>query len=133
MNKQEEITVIKKAIRDYEGSYKGIKLPKPQVSGTNTQNEAYNSMAAAKFYDTHFEVAKPKKIYIDNSRFIEGVCELAEKMVFERFGDDALIDDGSGGTRYNEEAQDLFNEVYDETETILNKTFKVHSEEDKLN
>ena len=41
------------------------------------------------------------KLFIENSRFIEGICEITAKIVTAQFGEGFDIeDDGSGGTKY---------------------------------
>jgi len=55
-------------------------------------------------------------IIVDNSKVIEFVSETADRVVVEKFGDETYIGDGSGGTRYTEDAQDFFNETYDSIE-----------------
>jgi len=121
MNRSEEITVIIKAILDWDETYRGIKLPNAQISGTSLQNEAYARQSAEKFYDKHFRLAEPKVIRIDNSDFIELVCELADKVVVAQFGGTDKEDDVNGDTIYTDTAQDFFNEVYDEFEYMLNQ------------
>lgn len=71
-----------------------------------------------------------KRIFLDNSAFLEGVCELADQRVREKFGDSGyvIVNDESS---YTEEAQDYFNEVYDEIETTLNKVLNIYSSEDE--
>lgn len=68
------------------------------------------------------------KLFIENSRFIEGICEITAKIVTAQFGEGFDIeDDGSGGTKYTDEAQDFFNEQYDEVETLVNNVMQVFS------
>jgi hypothetical protein len=58
-----------------------------------------------------------KKVYIDNSRLIELITELTDKIVMAKFGDSAIIDNTEQDcTRYSDEAQDFFNTTYDEIE-----------------
>jgi len=74
-----------------------------------------------------------EKTYIENSKVIEFICETAHRVVREQFGDSGdagYIDDGNGGTSYSEEAQDLFNDVYDDIEGDLNKILGVHTTND---
>lgn len=70
-----------------------------------------------------------KKIFLNNSAFLEGVCELADQRVREKFGDSGYVIEEEESS-YTEEAQDYFNEVYDEIETTLNKVLNIYSEED---
>lgn len=69
------------------------------------------------------------KTYVENSRFMECICELADKIVEAQFGVGFdKEDDGDGGTKYTEDAQDLFNEKYDEIETLFNTTLGIYSD-----
>jgi len=72
-----------------------------------------------------------RKTFVDNSLFIETISELAEQRIKEKFGDSGYIID-ENESRYTEEAQDYFNEIYDEIEFTLNKTLNVHSSEDNI-
>ena len=72
------------------------------------------------------------KIYIENSTFMEYIDELATRITEERFGDEATkeIQDGlSDGTAivFTDEAQDFYNETYDEYETLTNNLLGVYS------
>ena len=74
------------------------------------------------------------KIYIDNSTFMEFVDEIATQMTEIAFKDKATIEikDGlSDGVAivFTDEAQDYYNERYDEVETMLNRTLNIHSNE----
>ncbi len=72
------------------------------------------------------------KTYIENSRFIECICALANEIVEAQFGVGFdKEDDGNGGTKYTEDAQDLFNEKYDEIEGMFHVTLGVYSDNDK--
>ena len=75
------------------------------------------------------------KLYLDNSKMLEYLCDTTEKVVYAKFGDSAVVDDDEveDGTKYTEEAQDFFNEQYDEIETILHTVLGVHSEDDAPN
>jgi len=71
------------------------------------------------------------KIYIDNSRFMEAVSTIADQIVEAQFGVEFDKEaDGEGGTRYTEEAQDVFNEKYDEIESMFNTTLGIYSNND---
>jgi len=65
------------------------------------------------------------KIYIDNSRYMEFVSDIAHMMVEESFNIEDIWNDGV----YHDEAQEYFNDKYDEVETMLNKTLNIHSNE----
>ena len=80
------------------------------------------------------------KIYIDNSRYMEFIDEVATKMTEIAYVDptdgsciaykeiqDGLSDDTC--IVFTDEAQDYYNERYDEVETILNRTLNIHSNE----
>ena len=74
------------------------------------------------------------KIYIDNSTFMEFVDEIATQMTEIAFKDKTTIEiqDGlSDGVAivFTDEAQDYYNERYEEVETMLNKTLNIHSNE----
>lgn len=68
------------------------------------------------------------KVFVDNSKFLEAVSEIADQLTVAQFGEGFdKEDDGDEGTRYTEEAQDFFNEKYDEIESLLNNTLGVFS------
>ena len=69
------------------------------------------------------------KIHVNNSDYMEFICEVATQIVVQRFGEDTFTDT-SDGTRFGDEPQDFFNEQYDEVETLLNKTLGVYSNND---
>ena len=55
---------------------------------------------------------------------LELASELADKELREKwdFRDGQTdVDDGHGGTMYSDEAQDIFNRLYDEYYTIINQ------------
>jgi len=62
-----------------------------------------------------------KTHFLDNGDFIDLVCQLSDYPVEEKFGAAAYKEEPDGGTSFTEEAQDYFNEVYDEIETLLNQ------------
>jgi hypothetical protein len=68
------------------------------------------------------------KNYIENSKFLELCCDLTTPLVEQKFGESTYV--GEDDSRFTEEAQDFFNEKYDETETILNKIGGVYSDID---
>tara|TARA_R100000951_G_scaffold115843_1_gene125304 strand:+ start:403 stop:669 length:267 start_codon:yes stop_codon:yes gene_type:complete len=80
------------------------------------------------------------KIYIDNSRYMEFIDDIATQMTEIAYidGTDGScvaykeIDDGLSNEKcivYTEDAQDYYNDRYDEVETMLNKTLNIHSNE----
>ena len=72
------------------------------------------------------------KIYIDNSRFMELVSELATQMVEKAFGDETYGYSNEVGQEdvlmFQEMAQDYFNDKYDEYEMIFNKIGNIYSD-----
>tara|TARA_S200002703_G_scaffold155125_1_gene158873 strand:+ start:60 stop:275 length:216 start_codon:yes stop_codon:yes gene_type:complete len=64
------------------------------------------------------------KIYIDNSRFMELIDELATDITQMNFGLDTYL---FGTESFTEEAQDYYNEKYDEYEGLLNNITKIYS------
>ena len=70
---------------------------------------------------------KKEKTYIDNHDFMEFVDELATQITEERYGDEAYASRHTSiGYKFNEEAQDYYNERYDEIETMVNKIMGVY-------
>jgi len=75
------------------------------------------------------------KIYIDNSKFMEYIDELATRITEENFGEETftetLLCEGTDSERiemmFTDEAQDFYNEVYDEYETLTNNLLGVYS------
>jgi|AP03_1055505.scaffolds.fasta_scaffold00088_31 hypothetical protein len=63
-----------------------------------------------------------EKLYVNNSEFMEFLCEVATQIVVQKFGEDTW-EHNDEGTTFAEEAQDFFNERYDELETLASKTF----------
>ncbi len=69
------------------------------------------------------------KVFVDNSRFLEAISEIADQITVAQFGVGFdKNEDEEGNTKYTEEAQDFFNEKYDEIEYLLNNTLGVYSE-----
>ena len=78
-----------------------------------------------------------KKIYIDNSRFMEFIDELATQITEMNFGADTTreIKDGlSDGyaTIFTDEAQEYYNEMYEEYEMMANNIIGVYSKNDMI-
>ena len=72
-----------------------------------------------------------KKTYIDNSRFMEFVSEIATQLTELNFHEDTFraiqCDDGVDEEyRFTDDAQDFYNERYDEIETMINKIMGVY-------
>lgn len=75
-----------------------------------------------------------RKIYIDNSKFMEYIDELATRITEERFGEETWTsgewdseNEDHCVNKFTEEAQDFYNEVYDEYETLTNNMLGVYS------
>ena len=73
------------------------------------------------------------KTYIDNSRFMEFIDELATQITEMNFGADTTreIKDGlSDGyaTIFTDEAQEYYNEMYDEYEMMANNIMGVYND-----
>jgi len=74
------------------------------------------------------------KIYIDNSRYMEFIDEIATQMTEIAYkGDTFMVKRGEGFTQFSDEAQDFYNERYDEVETMLNNTLNIHSNNELIN
>ena len=70
------------------------------------------------------------KIYIDNAKYMEFIGEIATQLTELNFHEDTFeVQRGEGFIQFTNEAQDYYNEKYDEVETILNKTLNIHSNE----
>tara|TARA_R110000803_G_scaffold133018_2_gene200204 strand:- start:2 stop:259 length:258 start_codon:yes stop_codon:yes gene_type:complete len=74
-----------------------------------------------------------EKKYIDNSRFMEFIDEIATQITEMNFGADTTkeIKDGlSDGyvTIFTDEAQEYYNEMYDEYEMMANNIMGVYSD-----
>lgn len=73
------------------------------------------------------------KIYVDNSEFMELLDEITTQITEMNYGADTYeerkIFEGSYETLLSSEAQDFYNEKYDEFEGLLNR-FKIHSNND---
>ncbi len=74
-----------------------------------------------------------RKTYIENSRFMEFVDEMATQLTELNFHDEtfrSVQSDGDGGVEYifTEDAQEFYNERYDEVENMLNVFMGVYSD-----
>jgi hypothetical protein len=56
---------------------------------------------------------------------MEFISDIAHMMVEQSFNIEDIWNDGE----YHDEAQEYFNDKYDEIETMLNKTLKIYSNE----
>ena len=66
------------------------------------------------------------KIYIENSTFMEYIDKLATQISEMNFGAETWIED-EGVMRFTDEAQDFYNDTYDEYETLTNNMLGVYS------
>tara|TARA_R110000782_G_C14464082_1_gene373832 strand:- start:62 stop:286 length:225 start_codon:yes stop_codon:yes gene_type:complete len=64
-----------------------------------------------------------EKIHINNSRFMEFIDEMATQITEMNFGADTYA-----VMMFTEEAQDYYNEVYDEYEAMANNVMGVYSD-----
>ncbi len=73
------------------------------------------------------------KIYIENSTFMEYIDKLATRITEEKFGEETFTDlpedecTSQDTVRFTDEAQDFYNDVYDEYETLTNNLLGVYS------
>ena len=79
-----------------------------------------------------------QKKYIDNSRFMEFIDEIATQITEMNFGADTYIEEKIFEGRYEtvmtEESQDYYNETYDNYESLVNNTMGVYSDNElKIN
>ena len=65
-------------------------------------------------------------IYIENSTFMEYIDELATQITEMNYGAETWIED-EGVMRFTDEAQDFYNDTYDEYETLTNNMLGVYS------
>ena len=75
-----------------------------------------------------------KKIYVDNSRFMELVDEIATQLTELKLGDHTYKPTPVGilqGQSFTDDAQDYYNGTYDEIEELINNTINVFSNNDK--
>lgn len=78
--------------------------------------------------DIDINVREKDRNYIDSSRFIEVVGDLAKDVTEERFGEFTYEYNEEGKVHmFTDEAQDFFNDKYDEIETMLNVSFNTYN------
>jgi len=65
------------------------------------------------------------KIHVNNSDYMEFISDIAHMMVEQSFNIEDIWNDGE----YHDEAQEYFNDKYDEVEGMINKTLKIYSDE----
>ena len=63
-----------------------------------------------------------KKIYLDNSIFMELIGELATNITEMNFGAETY----NGVEGFTDEAQEYYNETYDQYETLFNNFAKIY-------
>ena len=78
------------------------------------------------------------KIYIDNAKYMEFIGEIATQLTELCFHDETFVaiqsDDGVDEQyRFTDDAQDFYNEKYDEVETLLINTLNIHSNNELIN
>tara|TARA_R100000808_G_scaffold10659_1_gene28152 strand:- start:4168 stop:4413 length:246 start_codon:yes stop_codon:yes gene_type:complete len=77
------------------------------------------------------------KIFIDNSRYMEFIDEIATQITIQRFGEDTYAPSSEVGQEhvmmFQEDAQDFYNEQYDWVETMLINTLNIHSNNELIN
>ena len=73
------------------------------------------------------------KIYIENSTFMEFIDELATQITEMNYGaetykdEDKLIENRESVITFTDDAQDFYNEMYDEYEGLTNNLLGVYS------
>ena len=77
-----------------------------------------------------------KKIYIEDSDFMEFIDEMATQITEMNFGaetyEERKIYEGSYETHFTNEAQDYYNEMYNEYETMANNMMGVYKRHDMI-
>ena len=74
--------------------------------------------------NTKIQIKMKNKIYIDNSIFMELVSEFAAQITEKAFGEETWTE----GYKFTDEAQDHFNEKYDEYEEMFNNIANIYSD-----
>lgn len=70
------------------------------------------------------------KIYVDNAKYMEFIDEIATQLTELNFQEDTFeVQRGEGFIQFTDEAQDFYNERYDEVETLFKNTLNIHSNE----
>ena len=68
------------------------------------------------------------KIYIDNAKYMEFIGEIATQLTELNFHEDTFeVQRGEGFIQFTDEAQDFYNERYNEVETLIKNTLNIHS------
>ena len=72
-----------------------------------------------------------KKIYIDNSKYLEFIDYISTEITYQKFREDTYASSSEVGQEdvimFQEAAQDFYNSKFDEIEYILNKTLNLFS------
>jgi hypothetical protein len=71
------------------------------------------------------------KTYIDNSRFMEFIDEMATQITEMNFGFDTFQNIKDGEYKFTDEAQEYYNEMYSEYEMMANNIMGVYSDNDE--
>ena len=79
---------------------------------------------------------RTSKILVSDSNFLECVDELATQITEMNYGAETYGESSEGGQEgvmmFTEEAQDYYNEKFDEYEALLNNTLNVWNEQGEL-
>lgn len=79
---------------------------------------------------------KENKILVSDSNFLECVDELTTQITEMKFGEDTYGQSSEIGQEdlmmFTEEAQDYYNEMFDEYEALLNNTLNVWNKESEV-
>jgi len=78
-------------------------------------------------YNDVFDDKVIHKTYIDNSRFMELIGELATQITEMNFGADTYYWYGENEHKFTDEAQEYYNEMYDEYEELFNNLGNIYS------
>lgn len=77
--------------------------------------------------DCDLEVEEVEPQYIDNSTWMRVISDLATDVVEARYGE-YTYETVDGESRFTEEAQDDYNDLYDRYESVFRVSFKIASE-----
>ena len=71
------------------------------------------------------------KIYLDNSKFMEFVDTIATDYATLNYGADTWVET-EDSLEFSEEAQEYYNEIYEEIESMLNNILDIYSINEKI-
>jgi len=71
------------------------------------------------------------KIYLDNSKFMEFVDTISTDYTTLNYGADTWVET-EDSLEFSEEAQEYYNEIYDEVESMLNNILDIYSINEKI-